>query len=164
MIALCVSKHTHTYMCMYTCGRSISICSWSVPPRDTWKITGRETLVASNPSLVSQKCDFKGRRIKADKLFWTTVNRRKPWEGKKERKKDRIDGLRGVQGRYRVRMKLHLAAEYVWFSCCINVWVFMRASVWPPHMKKEKTHNAVENGNICTTQDPQLLAAVERGL
>uniref|UniRef100_A0A3B4VHV9 Uncharacterized protein n=2 Tax=Seriola TaxID=8160 RepID=A0A3B4VHV9_SERDU len=35
------------------------------------------TLVASISSLVSEKCDLKGRRIKGDKLFSTTVNRRK---------------------------------------------------------------------------------------
>lgn len=34
------------------------------------------TLVASVSSLVSEKCDLKGRRIKGDKLFSTTVNRR----------------------------------------------------------------------------------------
>lgn len=34
-------------------------------------------LVASISSLVSEKCDLKGRRIKGDKLFSTTVNRRK---------------------------------------------------------------------------------------
>lgn len=34
--------------------------------------------VASIPSLVSDKCDLKGRRIKRDKLFLTTVNRESP--------------------------------------------------------------------------------------
>ena len=31
--------------------------------------------MASILSLVSEKCDLKGRRIKRDKLFWTTVNK-----------------------------------------------------------------------------------------
>lgn len=46
-------------------------------PRGDVENYRERTLVASISSLVSKECDLKGRRMKRDKLFSTTVNRRK---------------------------------------------------------------------------------------
>lgn len=50
----------------------LMLCAWG--DMENYR---ERTLVASISSLVSEKCDLKGRRIKGDKLFSTTVNKRK---------------------------------------------------------------------------------------
>lgn len=81
------------------------------------------TLVASISSLVSEKCDLKGRRIKGDKLFSTTVNRRKLWavQAHRKEKKDIIYGFSWVQGRYQVKIRLKSAVEQASISQNMNI-------------------------------------------
>lgn len=58
-------------------GRAASPSVGAASLRGDGKLQGERTLVASILSLVSKKCDLKGRRIKEDKLFLTTVNKGK---------------------------------------------------------------------------------------
>lgn len=82
---------THTEICahahVWTDLQMLALCAWG----DVENYRER-TLVASISSLVSEKCDLKGRRIKGDKLFSTTVNRRElraaeAWHTERRKKK-----------------------------------------------------------------------------
>lgn len=171
--------HTHRNTCTHM-DRELHLhllMLWAQGDMENYR---ERTLVASILSLVSEKCDLKGRRIKRDKLFWTTVNKGellKP-SAQRGKKKDIMSGFSWVQRTCRVKIKPNFAEQKASIYWNMNVDggtdVFTQTVVghhmrcWKMQLSycRERAQwrqwKATLSSYICTqTEDLQLLAAME---